>query len=55
MTSTDASTDDQDGVLSQLSVIEAQPLEDRAAAYAQLHDQLQATLEGSDVPRSVDA
>jgi hypothetical protein len=35
-------------LLSRLRVIEDQPLESRAAAYAQLHDTLQARLEGRD-------
>lgn len=41
-----------DSLLSRLAVIEDQPLETRAAAYAQLHDQLRERLEGGDVPRS---
>ena len=41
-----------DALVSQLTLIEAQPLEDRAASYAQLHDQLQGRLEGNDLPRS---
>jgi hypothetical protein len=41
-----------DGLLSRLTVIEDQPLEARAAAYAQLHDELQGRLEGGDQPRS---
>jgi hypothetical protein len=43
---------DDGGLVSRLTVIEDQPLEARAAAYTQLHDQLQARLEGGDVPRS---
>jgi hypothetical protein len=43
---------DDGGLVSRLAVIEDQPLEARAAAYTQLHDQLQARLEGGDVPRS---
>jgi hypothetical protein len=43
---------DDDGLVSRLTVIEDQPLEARAAAYTQLHDQLQARLEGGDLPRS---
>jgi len=39
-----------DGLVSQLRVIEDQPLDSRAAAFAQLHDRLQATLEGGDSP-----
>ena len=37
-----------DGLLSRLRVIEDQPLEMRATAFAQLHDELQARLEGGD-------
>jgi hypothetical protein len=43
---------DDGGLVSRLTVIEDQPLEARAAVYTQLHDQLQARLEGGDVPRS---
>jgi hypothetical protein len=43
---------DDGGLVSRLAVIADQPLESRAAAYTQLHDQLQARLEGGDVPRS---
>ncbi|MCU1405157.1 MAG: hypothetical protein JWQ43_1460 [Glaciihabitans sp.] len=32
--------------------IEAQPLDTRASAYAQVHDQLQAQLEGGDTVRT---
>ncbi len=50
--STDSSADSSDletnALLSRLRVIEDQPLESRAAAYAQLHDTLQARLEGRD-------
>ena len=41
-----------DALVSRLTVIEDQPLVARAAAYAQLHDELQGRLEGGDVPRS---
>lgn len=41
---------DTDALLSRLRVIEDQPLDTRATAYAQLHDQLQARLEGGDAP-----
>jgi hypothetical protein len=47
-----AETSFDDGLLSRLTVIEDQPLEARAAAYAQLHDELQGRLEGGDQPRS---
>ena len=35
-------------MLSRLKLIEAQPLEHRAAAFVRLHDELRATLEGKD-------
>jgi hypothetical protein len=35
-----------------LAAVETLPLEDRAAAYVQLHDSLRDHLEGGDVPRS---
>jgi hypothetical protein len=38
-------------LLSRLRVIEDQPLESRAAAFAQIHEELQATLENADSPR----
>lgn len=37
-----------DALLSRLRLIEDQPLESRAAAFAQLHDELQSRLEGGD-------
>ena len=37
-----------DALLSRLQLIEEQSLEARAAAYAQLHDELQHILEGGD-------
>lgn len=40
-----------DGLVSQLRVIEDQPLDTRAAAFAGLHDRLQSTLEGGDRPQ----
>ena len=39
---------DTSALLSRLKLIEDQPLESRAAAFAQVHEELQATLEGSD-------
>jgi hypothetical protein len=39
---------DEDGLVARLDVIEEQPLDVRAEAYAQLHDQLRRTLEGED-------
>lgn len=39
---------DTDALLSRLRVIEDQPLDSRAAAFAQLHDELQSRLEGGD-------
>lgn len=52
---TNAATDeaipgDSDGLLSRLRVIEDQPLEERAVAFVQLHDELHRRLEGSDSP-----
>jgi hypothetical protein len=41
-----------DALLSRLHVIEDQPLESRAAAFAQINDELQARLEGGDGTRS---
>ena len=46
----DTESDQIDGLVSQLRVIEDQPLDSRAAAFTQLHDRLQATLEGGDSP-----
>jgi hypothetical protein len=40
--------DETDALLSRLRLIEDQPLEQRAAAFAQIHDQLQHNLEGGD-------
>jgi len=41
------SGDDASALLSRLRVIEDQPLESRAAAFVQIHDRLQSTLEAS--------
>ena len=41
------SGDDASALLSRLRVIEDQPLESRAAAFVQIHDRLQSTLESS--------
>ena len=41
-------TTETDALLSRLLVIEDQPLESRAAAFTQLHDELQHRLEGGD-------
>ncbi|MEF2976174.1 hypothetical protein [Subtercola sp. YIM 133946] len=40
--------DVSDALLSRLRVIEVQPLEARAIAYVQVHDELRTRLEGSD-------
>ncbi|WP_348786944.1 hypothetical protein [Leifsonia sp. NPDC080035] len=40
-----------EGLLPRLEVIEEQPLAARAEAYAQLHAELSARLEGADTPR----
>jgi len=56
-TNTTPQTDSGDGgtdssaLLSRLRVIEDQPLESRAAAFAQVHDELQSVLEGGDAHR----
>jgi hypothetical protein len=39
-----------DALVSRLRVIEDQPLESRASAFAQIHDELQSALEGGDAP-----
>lgn len=40
--------DVDDALLSRLRLIEDQPLDARAAAFAQIHDELRARLEGGD-------
>ena len=45
------SPQESDALLSRLRLIEDQPLDQRAAAFAQVHDQLQATLEGGNPTR----
>jgi len=40
-----------DGFVPRVELIEDQPLASRAEAYAQLHDELRAELEGGDVQR----
>ncbi len=42
---------DSDALLSRLRVIEDQALDERAAAFAQIHDELRRRLEGSDSPQ----
>lgn len=39
------STDDRDGLIGRVRLVEDQPLAERAAAYAQLHDELRTRLE----------
>ena len=47
----DAERDDEtDALLSRLRLIEDQPLDARAAAFTQVHDELRAALEGGDSP-----
>ena len=48
----DADADDSEAnaLLSRLRLIEDQPLEGRAAAFAQINDELQARLENGDSP-----
>jgi hypothetical protein len=47
---TTADHDSDAALLSRLRVIEEQPLDARASAYAQLHDELKGRLEGGDSP-----
>ena len=49
--SADEQQDETDALVSRLKVIEDQALESRAAAFAQVHDELQAKLESGDAPR----
>jgi hypothetical protein len=44
----DSESTETDALLSRLRLIEDQPLESRAAAFVQLHDELQSRLEGGD-------
>jgi hypothetical protein len=47
----DADRDQEtDALLSRLRLIEDQPLDARAAAFTQVHDELRAALEGGDSP-----
>lgn len=43
-------TAETDALLSRLRLIEDQPLDQRATAFAQIHDGLQSALEGGDAP-----
>jgi hypothetical protein len=47
----DESETSENELLSRLRVIEDQPLETRAAAFAQIHEELQSALENADSPR----
>lgn len=47
-------SEESDALLSRLRVIESQPLDQRAVAFAQLYDELQQALEGADTPRARD-
>ncbi|HEY5222188.1 MAG TPA: hypothetical protein VIJ18_03920 [Microbacteriaceae bacterium] len=46
--------DQDEALLSRLRVIEDQPLDTRADAYAHVHDQLREVLEGGDIQRAHD-
>jgi hypothetical protein len=46
----DAGNGEVNALLSRLRLIEDQPLEGRAAAFAQINDELQARLENGDSP-----
>lgn len=45
-------SDEPSALVSRLRLIEDQPLADRAAALAQVHDELRARLESGDSPRA---
>jgi hypothetical protein len=49
-----ANPEHDDALVSRLRVIEDQPLNTRADAYAHLHDELRDVLEGGDIQRSHD-
>ena len=51
-TATPASGEETNALVSRLRLIEDQPLDTRAAAFTQVHDQLQSRLEGGDSPRT---
>jgi hypothetical protein len=42
---------ESEALIARLRTIEELPLEERAAAFAQIHDELQVVLEGADAPR----
>ena len=44
--------EETNALVSRLRLIEDQPLDTRAAAFTQVHDQLQSQLEGGDSPRT---
>lgn len=48
----DSSEPGTNELLSRLRLIEDQPLEQRAAAFTQVYDELQAALENADSPRA---
>jgi hypothetical protein len=50
----DTNPEELDALLSRLRVIEDQPLEQRAAAFVQVHDELRTALEGADAPATSD-
>jgi hypothetical protein len=50
-TGENAAGDETDALLSRLRLIEDQPLDQRAPAFAQIHDRLQSILEGGDAPQ----
>jgi hypothetical protein len=47
-------SEESNALLSRLRVIEDQPLESRAVAFAQIHEELQARLDSGDVAAHVD-
>lgn len=50
--SAETASGDDDGVISTLDVIESQPVTERAAGYAALHDELARRLDGAGAPAS---
>jgi hypothetical protein len=51
-TSSADARDVDDALVSRLKVIEDQPLDTRAEAYGELHEELRKALEGGDSPRA---
>jgi hypothetical protein len=50
--SSEQSTGNEPALISQLSVVEGEPLADRAAGYSAIYDELRQRLEGGDTSSS---